>query len=186
MPGVLLYERSIFRKEGEYWTIAFGQEVSRLRETKGLLYISCLLRHPGVEFHVLDLVQGAVQSAALQAQEGLPDREEDLAKAGIHVGSLGDAGEMLDHQARAAYRLRLSELREQFEEAKQFNHLERAAEVEREIDALVAELSRAVGLGEEAGGQRQPRNARARARPTRSKRRWRKSAKTCPRSAKYC
>jgi hypothetical protein len=35
-----------------------------------------------------------------------------LEKAGIHIGSLGDAGEMLDDQAKVAYRRRLSELRE--------------------------------------------------------------------------
>ena len=161
MRGALVYERGIFRKEGEYWTIAFGQEVSRLRETKGLVYISYLLGHPGVEFHVLDLVQRAAQPDALQTPDGLPDREDDLTNAGIHVGNLGDAGEMLDHQARSAYRRRLAELREQFEEAKQFNHLERAAEIEREIDALVTELSRAVGLG---GRSRRSASAAERAR----------------------
>jgi hypothetical protein len=38
-----------------------------------------------------------------------------LEKAGIHIGSLGDAGEMLDDQAKVAYRRRLSELREELE-----------------------------------------------------------------------
>jgi hypothetical protein len=42
---------------------------------------------------------------------GLPRGEEDLERTGIHIGSLGDAGEMLDDQAKSAYRRRLSDLR---------------------------------------------------------------------------
>jgi hypothetical protein len=130
-------EPAVFRKEGEYWTIAYGQTVSRLRDTKGLVYISYLLHHPGVEFHVLDLVQRATHPEAPHAQAALPDSEEELAQAGIHIGNLGDAGEVLDNQARSAYRRRLTELREQLDEAKQFNHLERAAEIEREMRCRV-------------------------------------------------
>jgi hypothetical protein len=32
----------------------------------------------------------------------LPRGDEDLEKAGVHIGSLGDAGEMLDDQAKVA------------------------------------------------------------------------------------
>ena len=65
----------------------------------------------------------------------------------MHVGSLGDAGEMLDDRAKVAYRRRLSELQEELEEAKGAGNVERAERAEQEIDALTAELSRAVGLG---------------------------------------
>ena len=54
---------------------------------------------------------------------------------------------MLDEQAKVAYRRRLSELREELEEAKEQGNVERAEQAEREIDALTSELSRAVGLG---------------------------------------
>jgi hypothetical protein len=43
----------------------------------------------------------------------LPRGTEDLEKAGIHITSLGDAGKMLDEQAKAADRRLLSELREE-------------------------------------------------------------------------
>jgi len=79
--------------------------------------------------------------------QGLPRGTEDLEKAGIHVTSLGDAGEMLDEQAKAAYRRRLSELREELEEAKELGRVEHAKQAEEEMDALTRELSRAVGLG---------------------------------------
>ena len=116
-------EQAIFRKEGEYWAIGYGRKSFSLKDTKGLGYLAHLLRHPGVEFHVLDLVGGIAGhregDETGQLVEGLPRGNEDLEKAGIHITKLGDAGEMLDEQAKAAYRRRLSELREELEEAKQ-------------------------------------------------------------------
>jgi hypothetical protein len=44
-----------------------------------------------------------------QSTYGLLLGAEDLEKAGIHIDNLGDTGEMLDDQAKAAYRRRLSE-----------------------------------------------------------------------------
>ena len=51
-------QKGIFRKEGEYWTVGYGGKSFRLKDTKGLGYLAHLLRHPAVEFHVLDLVGG--------------------------------------------------------------------------------------------------------------------------------
>ena len=141
-------EQAIFHKEGEYWTIGCGGNEFRLKDTKGLGYIAHLLRHPAAEFHVLDLAGGIAsqRDAGEMSQSGLPRGAEDLEKAGVHIGSLGDAGEMLDDQAKAAYRRRLSELREELVEAKELGNVERAEKAEHEIDALTSELSRAVGL----------------------------------------
>ena len=68
---------------------------------------------------------------------------------------------MLDEQAKVAYRRRLSELREELEEAKELGNVERAEQAEQEIDALTRELSRAVGLG---GRNRRAASASERAR----------------------
>jgi hypothetical protein len=146
-----LPEQAIFRKEGEYWTVGRGGNAFRLKDTKGLGHLAHLLRHPAAEFHVLDLAGGIAgqrdDDQTSQSARGLPRGNEDLEKAGIHIGSLGDAGEMLDRQAKVAYRRRLSELREELEEAKEAGIVERAENAEQEIDALTRELSRAVGLG---------------------------------------
>src|SRR5713226_10199872 len=93
-------QKGIFRKEGEYWTVGFGGNAFRLKDTKGLGYLAHLLRHPAVEFHVLDLVGGIAgqHDDDETGKSGLPRGEEDLEKAGIHVTTLGDAGEMLDDQ----------------------------------------------------------------------------------------
>src|SRR6266851_9114755 len=112
-------KQAIFRKEGEYWTLGYGDKSFRLKDTKGLGYLAHLLHHPGVEFHVLDLVGGIgsqrEEDETGQSVQNLPRGTEELEKAGIHVTGLGDAGEMLDEQAKAAYRRRLSELREELE-----------------------------------------------------------------------
>jgi AAA ATPase domain len=158
-------ERAIFCKEGEYWAIGYGRKSFRLKNTKGLGYLAHLLRHPTAEFHALDLVGGIAsqreEGEANKSVHGLPRGHEDLEKTGIHIGGLGDAGEMLDDQAKGAYRRRLSELREELEEAKELGSVEHAEQAEQEIDALTSELSRAVGLG---GRNRRAASASERAR----------------------
>ncbi len=157
-------ESAVFRKEGDYWTIAYGQRVSRLKDTKGLVYIAYLLRNPGVEFHVLDLVQYAAHPEAVPAPAGLPDREEELAKAGIHIGNLGDAGEVLDSQARSAYRRRLTELREQLRRSQTVQPF-RTGGGNRTRDRRACSRSSRGRSDWEAGAvaRHQPRSARARA-----------------------
>jgi hypothetical protein len=56
-PGVRRTQKGVFRKEGEYWywTLGYGGKAFRLKDTKGFGYLAHLLRHPGVEFHVLGL-----------------------------------------------------------------------------------------------------------------------------------
>jgi hypothetical protein len=156
---------AIFRKEGEYWAIGYSGRYFRLKHTKGLGYLAHVLRHPGAEFHVLELAAGIGgrrdDAETSPSAQGLPRGDEDLEKAGIHIGSLGDAGEMLDEQAKVAYRHRLSELREELEVAKELGNVGRAEKTEQEIDALTSELSRAVGLG---GRNRRAMSASERAR----------------------
>jgi eukaryotic-like serine/threonine-protein kinase len=166
-PVGRLPRRGLFRREGEFWAVVYDERTFRLKDSKGLGYLAHLLRHPSVEFHVLDLVGGFAsrrdQDEGDQAARGLPKGGEDLERAGIHVGGLGDAGELLDDQAKAAYRRRLSDLREELEEARELGNVDRAEQAEEEIDALTRELSRAVGLG---GRNRRAASASERARQT--------------------
>src|SRR6266850_5712118 len=133
-PGFRSTQQGVFRKEGGYWAVGYGGNTVRLKDTKGLGYIAHLLRHPAAEFHVLDLYGGMARpleaDESSQAVHGLPRAEEDLEQAGIHIAGLGDAGEMLDEQAKLAYRRRLSELREEMEEARELGAVERAERAE--------------------------------------------------------
>jgi hypothetical protein len=74
---------------------------------------------------------------------------------------LGDAGALLDPQARAAYKRRVQDLREELEEARAFNDAGRAQRAQEELEFLTHELARAVGFG---GRQRLAASAAERAR----------------------
>jgi len=62
--------RALFRPEGEFWTIAFGSEVCRLRDSAGLRYLAVLLGRPGVKVLAADVVV-----LAGRADRALTDRE---------------------------------------------------------------------------------------------------------------
>src|SRR5438270_779150 len=126
------------RKEGDYWTLSHGGGVFRLRDMKGLAYIDELLRHPDAELHALDLV--APERGVGSARKG------DAAELDLHVGQ-GDAGALLDAEAKAAYKRGLEELQGELEEAESFNDPERVARAREEIEFISRELARAVGLG---------------------------------------
>jgi catechol 2,3-dioxygenase-like lactoylglutathione lyase family enzyme len=137
-------EGNLFRQEGEYWTIVFDGSVVRLRDAKGLRYLARLLARPGREFHAVDLAAAEVQAApAAPLGSRASGGEPELAVR----PDLGDAGALLDATAKAAYRTRLAELRTELEEAEGFHDPERATKARHELDFLVAELARAVGLG---------------------------------------
>jgi hypothetical protein len=124
-----------FRLEGDWWDIAYTGESLRLRDAKGLRYIHRLLSHPGREVHVAELL---LPAGAAEAQA----RPENGAVAG-----LGDAGELLDPRAKAEYRRRVEDLREEVEEASRWGDHERRAQAEEELDFISRELAAAFGLG---------------------------------------
>jgi len=47
--------RNIFRKQGEYWAISFGDAEFNLKDSKGLHYIAHLLRNSGQQVSSVDL-----------------------------------------------------------------------------------------------------------------------------------
>ncbi len=136
-PGDRQRDTNAFRQEGDYWFISFEEHTVALRDLKGLHYLARLLAHQGREFHVLDLVASGPGLAA--AHSGLPDPE--LTPAGW-----GDAGPLLDAQAKNAYRRRLAEIDEDLEEARLMRDSGRVVQATAERDFLIRELSRAVGL----------------------------------------
>jgi eukaryotic-like serine/threonine-protein kinase len=147
---------SSFRHEGEYWTITYQDAICRFRDVSGLRYIAHLLQHPHQEFHVTDLVHCEAEAEASTSTKDM----EFIRQSGTSAG-LGDAGEALDGQARAAYKQRVRDLQEELEEAKEFNDIGRVEKLEDEIEFLTQELAGAVGLG---GRNRKAASASERAR----------------------
>lgn len=137
-PADVAPTENAFRREGEYWTVVYEGSIARLRDSKGMRYLALLLAHPSREFHAVDLETSQTNGSG-SARSG-PD-ELDVRP------DLGDAGEMLDAPAKAAYKARLDDLRAELDEAEAFNDPVRAAKTKEEIDFLTSELARAVGLG---------------------------------------
>ncbi len=79
-----------FEREGEYWTIGYNSRVVRLRDSKGVRVLGHLLAEPGRSHAALDL-------------ERLGSAGGDAIARAI---ASGDAGELLDDEARRAYRAR--------------------------------------------------------------------------------
>jgi tetratricopeptide (TPR) repeat protein len=115
----------VLRQEGEYWVAFFHGDVVHVREGRGIVYLATLLANPGQEVPALDLVA-------------------DL-RAGVLLE--GDTGPVVDGQAREAYRRRLTELRADLDEAEAGNDPGRVARAREEMESLLQELSRAIGLG---------------------------------------
>ncbi len=130
------------QREGDYWTVAYGDVTSRLHDMKGLTYLSYLLRDPGREFHALDLIR-------MQTGE---ERRDTPVDRGLPA---------LDPQAKTAYRRRLEELRAELAEAEGFNDTGRAERAREEMEAIGEQLAAAVGLG---GRDRETSSAAERAR----------------------
>jgi predicted ATPase len=126
-----------FIREGEFWSLTYDREVARLKDSKGLRDIARLIGTPGREVAAVDLAAREVVDT--------PRRAQTVAELGLRVE--GDVGEVLDAEARAEYRARLSELEVEINEAESNNDPERAGRDREERELLLAELGAAVGLG---------------------------------------
>ena len=131
-----------FRKEGHYWTVSFGGETLRLKDSKSLRVIAHLIRSPGHQFHARELA--ALDSPNQSVAQPVPCDSENV---GATVSTdLGDAGVVLDAQAMAEYRHRLQDLRPEIEEAERCNDLGRVSLLQEEAEVLTAELAAGVGF----------------------------------------
>jgi hypothetical protein len=164
-PGFQPVADNCFRKKGMYWTIAYKGKETLVADSKGLYYLAQLLRYPGREIHVLDLVTCSNSVDPCSDAIGMSSAAEmqwSKQSAGmLSAEILGDAGALLDAQAKSAYKRRLTELREELLAAKQCGDERHALALEEEIEALVGELRRATGL---RGRDRKAASATERAR----------------------
>ncbi|WP_323794011.1 hypothetical protein, partial [Nocardioides sp.] len=114
-----------FRCEGGVRLVEYAGTSAALPDLLGLRYLERLLAAPGREVAALDLVA--------HEHGGAGPRQSGLV--------------VLDDEAKECYRRRLAEVDEDIDEAEAFNDPDRADLARRDRDYLVAELSRAVGLG---------------------------------------
>jgi len=132
------------RREGEFWTLTYEGRSTRLNDARGLHHLAFLLAHPGVEVHAIDLVAGPATPAP--ARDAAAAHAAASGELAVRAGG-GDAGTLLDPQAKAAYKARLEDLREEVDEAEAFNDPERASRAREEMEFIAHELAGAVGIG---------------------------------------
>lgn len=138
---------NVFRQDGDVrWVRYDGQDV-RLRDTLGFATLARLLAEPGRELHVFDLLS------------------EDPHDERFATGR--DTGEVIDAQARQAYKRRLEELEAEVDAAHLAGDMARTERAQAERDALVEQLTAAYGLG---GRARRGNDPVERARSTVTKR----------------
>jgi tetratricopeptide (TPR) repeat protein len=112
--------------EGDVHVLSYAGRLLRLRASRGLEMLARLVAEPGREIHVLDLGGGGGGGPGIDT---------------------GDAGPLIDAQARAAYRDRYEDLEQAIGDAEADNDPARAAKARAELEALADELARGVGLG---------------------------------------
>ena len=111
------------QQQGDVWSVEFGGRSAVVRDSKGLQMLAKLIDQPEAEIHVLDL--SGISRAAADSDEG----------------------PILDSQARDEYRRRVSELKEELEDAESMADLGRVDALRTELDFITRELSKAFGLG---------------------------------------
>ncbi|RKT55841.1 ATP-binding protein [Saccharothrix australiensis] len=126
-----------FHRDGDVWSLSYAGATARMPDSKGLRDLHVLLGRPGTPVSAVDLLD----------PEAVPS-----ARSG------GDP--VLDEEAKAAYRRRLARLDEEIDQA---HDDDRAAALDRERAALLAELRSAAGL---AGRTRRLGDQAERARKT--------------------
>jgi hypothetical protein len=128
----------LFLLQNHYWIIRYHGHATSLRSTLGLHYLAVLLRHPGREFHVRDLVARptvvSTPAAAVAANELVMD--------GLYLGV-----PVLDARAKAEYKRRITDLRQDLKQAEQLNNPQQKFAVQAELDAIADYLASSVGLG---------------------------------------
>lgn len=111
------------RRDGPMWVLSSPLGDARLIDSHGLGQLARLLTTPAVEVTALELA----------------------GRASVPVAA--DLGPILDGQAKRAYRARLLQLQAEVDDAEVANDPVRGEQAQVEMDALLRELKRAVGLG---------------------------------------
>jgi hypothetical protein len=135
---------NVFHRESDFWTLKYEGQVLRLRHGHGLVFAAYLLQHPNHEVHVVQLTN--LLNGASPPEPVYLSHSERL-RLGMHISKGTDSSPLLDPSAKAAYRLRIEELRDELREAKSFSDIGRAEKAAQELEFLEAEISRAVGFG---------------------------------------
>jgi hypothetical protein len=144
-PSLPTREESSFLRQNDYWTIRYHGQAALLKSTRGLHYLAVLLRDPGREFHVRELLARPIDVSTPAAVVAANGRVTGGLYGGV-TGGLYAGVSVLDAQAKAEYKCRVNDLRQDLNQAERFNDPQRKTEVQNELHAIADHLASAVGL----------------------------------------
>ena len=131
-------EECLLLRQNDYWIIRYDGRTAFLKSMRGLISLAVLLRNPGREFHVMQLLASHMDASTPSAE---------VAVHGCGMGELHAGFPLLDAQAKAECECRLIELRQDLNEAERFHDPRRKTEVQNAVRASADYLASAVGLG---------------------------------------
>ena len=165
-PALRPPDESLFLHQNDHWKIQYQGRLALLKHMRGFPCLACLLRSPGREFHVSELLVSLLDAPAPVPPMAAPERLGPPRGVRLTTG-LPDGLPMLDAQAKREYQRRLQELRQELAEAEEFNDPDRAAQSQTELNEIARQLASAIGLG---GRDRKSSSAAERARCAGTKR----------------
>ena len=113
-------EGARFTRSGSFWEIEFAGRRAMAPDSKGCADLALLLASPRERVHCMELAGRLVE---------------------------GDSGAAMDAKARAACQRRIQDLQAEIAEAERHNDFARTERLGEELDAVIEQLSAAVGLG---------------------------------------
>jgi hypothetical protein len=131
-------DQALFLRKHDYWIIRYHGHTAFLKSARGLYYLAVMLRDPGREFHVRELSGRATDVLSLAAGVAANGRVRRGLCATIPV---------LDAKAKAELKSRLSDLRQELNEAERFHDCQRKTQAQNELQAIAEYLASAVGVG---------------------------------------
>lgn len=140
--------RGTFQRSGDGWILGYEGTSFHMGNTKGIQYIAYLLGEPRRRFHVLQLT--ALVDHPSHPSMGVRQRSiaaNSLDELGMHDSRFSAVMPWLDPAAKAEYRQRLNEISGELDDARSLGDLITVAHLEEEYDWILAEVSRATGLG---------------------------------------
>jgi hypothetical protein len=128
VPLVKTGGNNVFKKNGDVWAVRYarGKEFMLL-PSKGAAYIHLLLSQPSMQLSAIDMACKIAKNR---------DRY-----------TLGNAGPRTDLESLAAYRVKLTDLREDLQKAKDNNDPGEQEKIQEEIESISKELRKSRGLG---------------------------------------
>jgi len=113
-------DRGEFARRGAHWEAEFAGRRAVIADAKGCADLAMLLASPRERIHCMDLAGRLVE---------------------------GDSGAAMDAKARAACQRHILDLQADLAEAERHNDFARTERISAELDAVIEQLSAAVGLG---------------------------------------